>query len=137
VVNFDRAIENEFLEVLLTLSSEEIPGRLLGSDGNITLPTITYSQKSYNIGGRKYIPAFEGNTSDGLHWVIEVKGAYIYKGGIPVLERLLSVQNQSPLNRTWFISFGKMCDSLRDFAIQNHIYNTDIETWEELKRHLD
>jgi hypothetical protein len=137
IVRIDRTIEMEFLGVIHALSEKEIPGKLLGSDGNIFLPTLTYSQKIYETADGKYIPAFEGDNNIGMHWIIEVKGAYIYKGGIHVLKRLLSVQNQSPKNQTWFISLGEISNTMRDFALQNHIYITDIGKWGELKHLSD
>jgi hypothetical protein len=133
VVQCDSAIEKEVFEVLQALSDKDIPGRLLGADSNITLPRIKYTQKPYKISGRKYIPDFEGTSSDGFHWVLEVKGAYIHTGGIPVLERLLSIQNQSFQTKTWLIAIGDLSNSVKEFAIQNQIYFTDINSWQELK----
>lgn len=133
VEKISSTIEKEVLEVLHALSGIEIPGRLVGSDGNIILPIITYTQKSYNVNGRKYIPDLEGNSNDGLHWVLEIKGAYMPMGGIHVLEQLLAIQNQFPQTKTWLLAMGDISNSARNFAIEHQIYFTDIDTWQELK----
>lgn len=135
VVKFESVLEKEVFEVLSVLSGKEIPARLLGADGNVILPTIKYTQKPYDVNGRRYIPDFSGNSSDGLHWVIEVKGAYMHTGGIPVLERLLAIQKQYPQTKTWLIAIGDLSESVRSFAVQNQIYFTELNSWLELKRY--
>jgi hypothetical protein len=133
VVKYESAIEKEVFDVLNSLAGKEVSARLLGADGSVILPEIAYTQKPYEIGNRKYIPDFEGKSKDGINWILEIKGAYIHTGGIPVLERLLIIQKLSPQTKTWLIAIGDLSDSVKEFAIQNQIYFTDINTWQELK----
>jgi hypothetical protein len=133
VVKFDSIIEKEVYDVLSALSGKEVPGLLLGTDKNITLPTVSPTQEPYSIKNKKYIPDFVGKDAGGIKWVVEVKGAYIHTTGISVLERLLSIQKQSPKTKIWLIVVGEISNNAKGFAIMNHIYFTDINSWQQLK----
>lgn len=137
VIDFDSIIEKEVFDILSALSRKEVPGQLLGTSGNITLPTISTLHKSSRIINRKYKPDFEGYDEDGSKWFIEVKGAYIHTKGIPVLEQLLFVQQQSLSIKTWLIVIGEISNAAKHFAIENQIYFTDIASWQELKSYTN
>lgn len=133
VVKFDSVLEKTTFETLQAVAGKEVPGRLLNTDGSITLPVVTPIKRPYDLAsGRRYILDFEGE-SDGIEWAIEIKGAYIPMGAIPVLEQLLDIQQSKKL-RTWLIVIGEVSNSVKEFAKSNQVYLTDSESWQEIER---
>jgi hypothetical protein len=134
VVKFESAFEKEVFEVLRNLSGKEISGYLLASESNVVLPEIKLPQEPYRVDSHVYYPDFEGYSGDGIKWIIEVKGAYVHAGGIPVLNRLNTIQNQSPNVKSWLIVMEELSSQVtKNYATRHNIYFTDIAAWEKIK----
>ena len=97
------------------------------------MPEIKHAQDPYTIDTEIYYPDFEGNSNDGSKWVIEVRGAYMRAGGIPILVRLHTIQSRSLKVKTWLIVTGEASKVMKDFAARYQIYLSDIVSWQEIK----
>lgn len=134
VVNFESAFEKEVFEVLHNLSGKEIPGYLLTSESNVVLPEIKPAQEPYTVDTNVYYPDFEGYSGDGSKWIVEVRGAYMHAGGIPIMDRLSIIQSQSPKMKSWLIVMEELSSQVtKNYATQNKIYFTDITAWKKIK----
>jgi hypothetical protein len=132
IMIFESEINKEVFNVLRGLSGREIPGQLLLSESNIILPEINPAHEPYASDPEFHYPDFEGYSIDGIHWFIEVVGAY-RAGGLSILNRLHNFQSHSPKVNTWLIVMKEADKVTKNFAAKNQIYLTDIVSWEIIK----
>lgn len=130
---FESKIEKEAFEVLSNLSGKEIPGSLLSSESNVIMPIIKRADEPYEIDSFVYYGNFQGTNHNGSKWIIEVKSAYMQAGDYSLIDRLSRIQNESPKIKSWLIVVEKIPKTIKERAIRNGIYFTDVASWEEIK----
>lgn len=131
---FESKIEKEVFEVLQKLSGREIPGYLLGSESNVTLPKIKRADEPFEFDSNLYYGDLQGIGIDDSKWIIEVRSAYMKAGGYSIIDRLSTIQNESPKVKSWLIVVEEISKITKEHAIKHGIYFTDIASWEEIKK---
>ena len=114
-------------DYLNLLKDKKIPSNLMNSQNEVLLPNFTEILKEYKIPDTNYrIDMF--CIAENSSWIIEVKGVkLVYDSSI--IAQLNYYKKLSNASNIWLIVLGEIKPRIRQEAMNNNIYLSDINGW--------
>jgi hypothetical protein len=125
-------LEQEVALVMEQFDSQEIPGRLLNTDGNIKPPAFNKVYLEYKLAEvRGAVDIFAEGQEE--RWVVEIKGSLTLHHNPYDVLYVLNMRSRVANAKPWLVVFDEVSSHIKQSAEKRDILITDLAAWHELK----